>query len=51
MQQSPRPFDGTDPTYTIEDFLNAITANMAMTAEPNKLIHRIVKHGFLNDSL
>ena len=25
-----RPFDGSDPTYTTEDFLNAITANMVM---------------------
>ena len=32
MQQSLRPFDGTDPTYTTEDFLNAITANRVMTA-------------------
>ena len=32
MQQSLRPFDGNDPTYTTEDFLNAITANMVMTA-------------------
>ena len=32
MQQSLRPLNGTDPTYTTEDFLNAITANMAMTA-------------------
>ena len=31
MQQSLRPFDGTDPTYTTEDFINAITANMVMT--------------------
>ena len=34
MQQSLRPFDGTDSTYTTEDFLNAITANMVMTARP-----------------
>ena len=34
MQQSSRPFDGTDPTYTPEDFLNAIKANMVMTAGP-----------------
>ena len=34
MQQSLRPFDGTDPTYSTEDFLNAITANMVMTAGP-----------------
>ena len=34
MQQSSRSFDGTDPTYTTEDFLNAITANMVMTAGP-----------------
>ena len=32
MQQSLRPFIGTDPTYTPVDFLNAITANMVMTA-------------------
>ena len=36
MQQSLRPFDGTDPTYTTEGFLNAITANMVMTAGPEQ---------------
>ena len=36
IQQSLRPFDGTDPTYTTEDFLNAITANMVMTAGPEQ---------------
>ena len=34
MQQSLRPFDGTDPTYTTKDFLIIITANMVMTAGP-----------------
>ena len=36
MQQSLRPFDGTDPIYTAENFLNAVTANMAMTAGPEQ---------------
>ena len=36
MQQSLRPFDDTDSTYTTEDFLRAITANMAKTAEPEQ---------------
>ena len=36
MQESVRPFDGTDPTYTTEDFLNTITANMVMTAGPEQ---------------
>ena len=36
MQQILRPFDGTDPTYTTEDFLNAITANIVMTAGPEQ---------------
>ena len=36
MQQSLRPFDGTDPTYTTENFLNAITANMVLTAGPEQ---------------
>ena len=36
MQQSLRPFDGTDPSYTTEDFLNALTANMLMTAGPEQ---------------
>ena len=36
MQQSLRPFVGTDPTYTTEDFLNDITANMVMTAGPEQ---------------
>ena len=34
MQQSLRPCDGTGPTYTTKDFLNAITANTVMTAGP-----------------
>ena len=37
MQQSLRQFDGTDPMYTTEDYLNAITANMAMTAGPEQI--------------
>ena len=36
MQQSLKPFDGTDPTYTTEDFLNAITPNMLTTARPEQ---------------
>ena len=32
MQQLLRPFDGTDPTYSTEDFLNAIPASMVVTA-------------------
>ena len=36
MQQSLRPFDGTDPTYTTEDIPNAITANMVITAGPEQ---------------
>ena len=36
MQQSLRSFDGTDPTYTKEYLLNAITANMVMTAGPKQ---------------
>ena len=37
IQQALRPFDGTDPTYTTEDFLNAITAKMVMTAGPEQI--------------
>ena len=36
IQQSLRPFDATDPTYKTENFLNAITANMVMTAGPEQ---------------
>ena len=36
MQQSLRPFDGTYPTYTTEDFSNAIKANMVMAAGPEQ---------------
>ena len=36
MQQYLRPFDGTEPTYTTEDFLKAITANMVVTAGPEQ---------------
>ena len=32
MQLSLRPFDGTDSTYTTQDLLIAITANMVMTS-------------------
>ena len=37
MQQSLRPCDGTDPANTTKDFANAITANMATTAEPEQV--------------
>ena len=37
MQYSVRPFDDTDPTYTTEDFLKAIRANMVMTAGPEQV--------------
>ena len=36
MQQSLRLFDGTDPNYPTEDFSNAITENMVMTAGPEQ---------------
>ena len=36
MQQYLRPFDGTDPIYTTEGFLNAITVNRVMTAGPEE---------------
>ena len=36
IQQSLRLFDGTDPTYTREDFLNDITASMVMKAGPEQ---------------
>ena len=36
MQQSLRPFDGTDPTYKTEEFLKAITSNMLMKAGPEQ---------------
>ena len=36
MQQCLRLFDGTDHTYTTEDFLNAITANLVMTTGPEQ---------------
>ena len=35
-QKSLRQFDGTDPTCTTEDFLNAITANVVLTAGPEQ---------------
>ena len=34
MQQSLNPFDETDPTYTTEAFLNAITAGPVQTDSP-----------------
>ena len=37
MQQSLSPLDGTDPTYTTEDFLKAITPNMVMTARQEQI--------------
>ena len=40
LQQSLRPFDGTDPTHTTEDSLNAITEIMAMTAGPDQVDSR-----------
>ena len=55
MQQSIRLFDGTEPTYTTEDFLNAIKVSLLMTAGPEQadspyneswiLKHRYVTEG------
>ena len=48
MQKSLKAFDGTDPAYTIEDFLKAITPNVVMTAgskqvdSPYHEAHRII---------
>ena len=36
MQQSLRTFDGTDLTFTTEDFLNAIRANMVRSVGPEQ---------------
>ena len=36
MQQELRPFDVRDPTYTTEDFLDAIAATIVMTAGPEQ---------------
>ena len=38
IQQSLRPCDGTEPNYTTEDFSNAITSNMVMTAGPEQTL-------------
>ena len=43
MQQPLRRFDGTDLTYTREDFLNAITANIVMAAGPEQTDSRYHK--------
>ena len=37
MQQSIRPFVGIEPTYTKEDFLNAIKLSLLMTAGPEQV--------------
>ena len=37
MHQSLRPFDGIDPTYEIENFLHAITANIVLTSGPEQI--------------
>ena len=37
MQEPLRPFDGTDPTFTTDDFLKAIAANMVMIAETEQV--------------
>ena len=45
MQQSLGSFDGTDPTYTTEDFLNTITANVVMTRYQSRLTYHFTKPG------
>ena len=37
MQEPLRPFDGTEPTYTTDEILNAMTANMVMVAETKQI--------------
>ena len=47
MQQTLRSFHGCDPTYTAEDFLNAITANKVMTASPKQIDSPYYEHWIL----
>ena len=37
MQKCLQPFGGIDPTYTTEDFLKAIAANLVMAAVPEQV--------------
>ena len=37
MQEPLKPFDGTEHTYTTDDILNAITADMVMIAETEQI--------------
>ena len=41
-------FTGTDPEYSVEDYLNAVTANIILNIDLNQLIHHFIKIGYID---
>ena len=41
-------FTGTDPEYSIEEFLNAVTANLILNIGPEPKIHHFTKIGYID---
>ena len=41
-------FTGTDPEYSVEDYLNAITANLILNIGREPIIHHYIKIGYID---
>ena len=41
-------FTGTDPEYSVKDYLIAVTANLILNKDPNQLIRHSIKIGYID---
>ena len=39
-------FIGTDPEYSVKEYLNAVTANLILNIGPNQKLHHLTKIGY-----
>ena len=44
-------FTRTDPEYSVEDYLNAVTANLRLNIGPEPVNHHSIKIGYIDAEL
>ena len=47
----PMVFTGTNPEYSVEDYLNAVTANLTLSIGLNQEIRHFIKVGYIDAQL
>ena len=41
-------FTGTDPEFSVEDYINAVRANLILNIGPEPMIHHFTKIGYID---